>query len=250
MRRIPSISVVPLRTPHAITTAVSESTATFRTERDLQAAIVSHRLELTTIGGPRLLRREMPLGGCIPDFVFVAFSAPAPAAVLRLRWSYRHASVIAQLRSGVPLRRETLAARLYERASGLDRLIADLVAASAIEETDRGGLRLSAVLQDIDTQVVAIEAKLSRWNEALAQAASYRSFADRVFVAMDAGRVNGSASQISRACRTAGIGLIMVTDRDATFVHAGRRRVPRTAQREYVCFSAIGARSQTLWTRL
>lgn len=197
-----------------------------------------------------MLRREMPVGRRIPDFVFVSYSVPPPEPLFRLRWTYRHASVVAELRRTTSLRRDTLADRLFERRSSLDRLLKDLCAVGAVHESEGGGVRLSAEIQALDTQVTAIEAKLFRWTEALAQAASYRAFADRVIVAMDAQRVNGSAPIITKACRAAGVGVVMVTEATATYVHAGRRQLARTAQREYVCLSAIGSRSQTLWTRL
>lgn len=116
-------------------------------------------------------------------------------------------------------------------------------------ETTSGSLALSPEMRSLRAHILAIEAKLARWSEALAQAISYRQFADRVIVAMDAGLFDRTDTGVVSRFRRAGVGLCVV-DRDGpTPVHEGRRAERTSAQREYVCSSAFLHRTQTLWMR-
>jgi hypothetical protein len=195
------------------------------------------------------VRREMPVGGCIPDILLVSFSSPPPTELWPSGFTYRHACVLAELRRSRALRRSTLATRLYETEERIAPLVNDLVGSRAIEERPTGALQLSAELRRLKSEVIAIEAKLSRWSEALDQAASYRAFADRVIVAMDAGLFDASDSEAVASFRRAGIGLCVV-DRDGPRgIHSGRRSEQGSAKREYVCSSVLLSRTHTLWVR-
>ena len=221
----------------------------FETERQLQAALVEHASVLGIQGAEVRARREMPMGSVIPDLVLVSFDRVPAQSILRVRWSYPHAYVVAELRRVAHLRRETLVQRMFERRERVDRLLDELIRAGALEETANGSVRLSTELRSLRTQIVAVEAKLSRWNEALRQAVSYGAFADRSFVAMDAGRIDGGRDEVTDAFRRAGIGLVLVDGNGARRIHGGRKNMRVTPGKDYLRFSSMSARNQTLWMR-
>lgn len=138
---------------------------------------------------------------------------------------------------------------MFERRERVDRLLDELIGAGALEETANGSVRLSPELRSLRTQVVAVEAKLSRWNEALEQAVSYGAFADRSFVAMDAGRIDGSRHDVTEAFRRAGIGLVLVDGDGARCIHPGRKNARVTPGKDYLRFSSLSTRNHTLWMR-
>jgi len=223
--------------------------AVFQSERELQSHLARTAARLVPDGGAMLVRREMPVGGCIPDLLLVTVTSSPAESLWPQTFSYRHACVLAELRRFTALHRTTLASRLYEEEDRLDDLISDLTRSESVEETTTGSLRLSEGMRSLRVSVMAIEAKLSRWSEALAQAKNYCAFADRTMVALDAGLFDRSHRRALAQFRRAGVGLCLV-DRDGpVLLHPGRRVERATAKREYVCSSVFQTRSQELWMR-
>jgi hypothetical protein len=81
--------------------------------------------------------------------------------------------------------------------------------------------------------IVAIEAKLTRWRDALTQAATYRKYADRVFVALPE-RSAGNAFRHAEDFRTLGVGLLQVTNREVRTLIAGTIQRQHDWRREFV----------------
>jgi hypothetical protein len=77
-------------------------------------------------------------------------------------------------------------------------------------------------------EIVAIEIKLSRWREALWQAREYFQFADRSYVAIDAGRVEVTSTILDEFIAT-GVGLIAFGKQGATLVCEASPSVPSGA---------------------
>lgn len=194
------------------------------------------------------IRREMPMGRRIPDVVMLRFPSPPPLQLWPRTSTYAHAAAIAELRRAVILRKSRLAERLFETHDRVARLVRDLVATGAVIESGNT-LRLSPAMRTSTAEVVAIEAKLARWTEAMHQAESYRSFADRVFVAMDAGLFDTQSTRAIAAFRRAGVGLYLVNRSGIQLAYKGRAERQMTPEREYVFASALSTRSQTLWIR-
>jgi hypothetical protein len=138
---------------------------------------------------------------------------------------------------------------MFDRRPRIDRLLDELIDAGALIAPTVDTVRLSEDLRTLRMEVIAVEAKLSRWNEALDQAVSYRAFADRSLVAMDADRIDEASPRMTEAFNRAGIGLVVVDNDGGQLVHRGRTQRRSTPQKDYVCFSALGARNQTLWAR-
>ncbi len=80
-------------------------------------------------------------------------------------------------------------------------------------------------------QLVAVEAKLTRWADAVRQAATYLSFADRAIVVLDGNQVNATDALVD-AVRTAQVGLVLQHGRVLReIIPAPQRPVPLTADR-------------------
>lgn len=81
--------------------------------------------------------------------------------------------------------------------------------------------------------IVAVEAKLSRWRDALAQAATYRRYADRVFVALPAHSA-AIAFKHAHEFRAAGVGLLRVDHRNVRTLIAGSVSRNHDWRREFI----------------
>lgn len=221
----------------------------FASERLLQTRI-AEALPIVLDGESMgAVRREMPVGSCIPDVVFVrVFGAPRTTLWPR-NWSFRHACIVAQLRGRAALQPASLARLAYEREVDVCAMLGHLEQSGAIVRSARGAVALSPEMRAVRTQITAVEAKLERWQDALAQAAAYREFADRALVAMDAGAARLLAPRVVEKFRSAGVGLCVVDAQKIRFLTRGRVARASSAKREYVAASLFAERSQRLWMR-
>lgn len=151
---------------------------------------------------------ELPVGQAIADIVVALMkrSPQQPVPVL----SARESVVLATLRHEGTIRIDRLEQscglkRGALRGASLDRLVdAGLVARRC------GGHVEVASHWASDTNVVAIEAKLVRWQQALRQAVSYAKYADLVYVMLPGGQA-GEARQ-AEECAAHGVGVLVVGD--------------------------------------
>lgn len=230
----------------------------FEREVDLQIALASPEflgaaLAQVGLGSDRfdclVARREVPVGGCIPDLVVVGFAKAPRSDVWPRRHNFRHAFVVSLLRRHGRLRAETIAAKAFAPLDRMRPVLEDLLTSGAVTGSDSGAISLSPLLANADVEVVAVEAKLRRWKQALQQATEYARFADRVVVAMDAACVPRAPSVLAefRACR---VGLLGVGSADAEWLVSPRRASRRAnPEWDYLVSSAASPRPQTLWLR-
>jgi len=221
----------------------------FHTERELQQELFTLDIELSSGYTATFVRREVPVGGCIPDLVYVRFVAEPKPYLWPRRWSFLHSYVLWLLRRHSKLLPGTIARRSYESTERILPILQDLIRSGAVTEATSGVLRLSPAMAEVDAEVVAVEAKLRNWREALSQAVTYQRFADRVFVAMD-GSTTPTTEKIWKRFRSMGVGLCAVARQEFEwYVHPSlRRRGLPGAEREYLISSAVAARTQTLWS--
>lgn len=221
----------------------------FASERLLQTRI-AEALPIVLAGeSVGAVRREMPVGSCIPDVVFVRIFEAPRAALWPRNWSFRHACIVAQLRARAALQPASLAQLAYEREVDVFAMLCDLEHSGAIVRSKRGAVSLSPAMRAVRTEITAVEAKLERWQDAFAQAVVYRQFADRVLVAMDAGAARLLSGRVLEKFRNAGVGLCVVDDQNIAFLTKGKLKRASSAKREYVAASLFAARSQRLWMR-
>lgn len=191
-------------------------------------------------------RREVPIGGVIPDLVCLRFRAIPQIKPNVGRWSYRHAHLLWLLRRWKKLRLPSLVRLTYDRENNVRALIGDLLSQGMLVQSPSGAFALSQELSLLEAEVIAIEAKLYHWSQALKQACSYQHFADRVFVAMDYERIKGK--NVPKAeFSYHGVGLLGVSYDGTTLLNRSRKRRQNSPEREYLVLSVLYNKHYKLW---
>ncbi len=219
----------------------------FQKERDLQLHLAALTAVLLEPFSVTFSRREVPLGRCIPDLIYVRLAEVPPARILPRHTSYRHSHILWLLKQHRQLRLDTLAALSYDAVERMRPLVADLIKAGSVIEAD-SHLRLAPVLASMACEVVAVEAKMKDWRQALVQAEGYQEFADRVFVAMDPAGIP-TAPEIIQIFRERTIGLCSIGQEVKWIVYPGLHRCPLGPNHEYLLASALATGRQHLWER-
>ncbi len=166
-------------------------------------------LENTRYGDEFEFFSELPVGAIIPDLMVVRLPrGTRPMSGRKCQVPVLDGFVLSALLDAGPLSGDEIANRLFTRpkriAPCLRRLESmDIVVSSEEEYALRPGTFLH------DAQIVAIEAKLTRWKEAIEQANAYLGFANQSYVALPEDIVEG-VSGIVNKCEDAGVGLISV----------------------------------------
>jgi len=128
------------------------------------------------------LRREVGVGRAIADIVVLLQETAPKAAIEGL--TLMESMVLTALRQSGPSRIDLLETKCGLSPRSLrDGELSRLMDAQMIEFS-RGGRVALTDLCTMPSEIVAVEAKLTRWKEALSQAAQYRRYADRAYVAL------------------------------------------------------------------
>lgn len=219
----------------------------FQQERDLQIHLATLTAVFSESFGVTFSRREVPLGRCIPDLIYVRLAEMPPMKILPRYTSYRHSHMLWLLKQHGQLRLDTLAALSYDSVDRIRPLATDLIKAGSVVEVD-GVLQLAPALTSLDCEIIAVEAKMKDWRQALAQAENYQGFADRVFVAMDPAGVP-TKPDVIRLFRERQIGLCSVRQDITWIVYPPLHRQPLGPNHEYLLASALAPARQHLWER-
>jgi len=219
----------------------------FQRERDLQLHLAAMTAVFSESFGVTFSRREVPLGRCIPDLIYVRLAEMPPTKILPRHTSYQHSYILWLLKQHGRMHLDTLAALSYDSVERIKPLATDLLRAGSIIETD-GSLQLAPTLESLECEIVAVEAKMKDWRQALVQAESYQEFADRVFVAMDPSGVPTKLDVI-QLFRERQIGLCGVGQDITWIVYPPLHRQPLGPDHEYLLASALAPARQHLWER-
>lgn len=218
----------------------------FPSEAALQS-FLAEQVELPAAFEQPRLRREVPVGGCIPDLVSVSFRRIPDSTIWPNKWTLRHIHILHAASRRPRLHLHSLADRCYESVERLRPLVRDLVRTGALTEFESGALAVAREIASIEAEVVAVEAKLDRWKDALRQAITYKRFADRAVVAMDSAGAPRDRDAL-REFETAGVGLCAVsTDSTEWLVPAPTGQTTSSPERHYLIASAASSR-QTSWS--
>jgi hypothetical protein len=123
---------------------------------------------------------SLPVGAGMPDLLFIT-SEPAVLALAQADLS--NAQILAYLRGVGRARVETIVRRLNRSPESVTTALQSLVEAEAITQ-DAQNFSLTPPWRSILPEVIAIEAKVSNWRQALRQAARNRIFSHRSFIAL------------------------------------------------------------------
>lgn len=219
----------------------------FRSEAVLQGQIARSIRSYLASPKPAFVRREMPIGAARPDFVVVESSRRPHHLALPPDFTLRHGRLLDALQQKVSWSFSDLSDCLFERPSEVERMLDSLSSRGLVVFEGADSCSASPLLQQHHWSVLAIEAKLSKWTRALEQALSYRDFADRVLVALDATQLPADSARILTEFRRAGVGLCLVWPNCQEFVFWGRVSRTRSLTRGYIWGSALASRSKAAW---
>jgi hypothetical protein len=153
------------------------------------------------------LLREQSIGSVIPDLLFGIWSGELPR-YRGLNTVSRH--ILAWLSTQkMANSEEQLREDLLLSKHATDSAVSTLKRVGAISKRDSGEVELHPEFDlSGSIRLIAIEMKLKRWREALAQALEYRKFADEAYVVLDGNqaRIN---TEVRRAFVANGVGLFL-----------------------------------------
>lgn len=168
---------------------------------------------LGVIGMRMGVLREPTFGGVVPDLLVGVAPEVLPRSISNDRWPHGiyESFILDALTTASDCSPESVRRSVGLPMSSFKRALRELVRAGLVFQTDDGQLVQTALATAaIAVELIAVEAKLSRWREALAQAIGYKDFTDRVYVALDAGRL-----ELTKAMREeferVGVGLLSCT---------------------------------------
>ncbi len=206
-----------------------ETTGTsFKLEAQLCKVLSSTVLHALEADRRATLLTEVQVGLVIPDLMIVCAEATAaPVGDLTGFESW----IIAELLRARSRRTDTLASRLFARPEKMADALRRLERRGAIHRAAANSVTLRPDWFPRTSEVVAVEAKLVRWREAIDQATKYLRFANRSYVALPEETLK-ARSGVAAACRNHGLGLMSVSAAGVDLV----RRAPlhRTATAGWV----------------
>ena len=217
----------------------SSDTTEHATEACLAEAILD---DLTTVLAVRAqwfsVCTEVVVGRNIADIV-VAFArrrAPSsPSAPL----SVSESVVLSALRDRGPTRIDLLERRCGVALGALREGRLSRLEDYGLIKRGRGGLVGLGSRWTSKYRVVAIEVKLTRWRDALAQALTYQRYADETFVALPESAC-GPATRSRVAFEDAGVGLLSIGERPRVVVPA-QQQDAHDWRREFVLSRVVNS---------
>ena len=133
-----------------------------------------------------LVAHELTVGKSIADLVILR--PPSACRWPQAPLSIAESAILSSLRRLGEARVDTIADDVYMRADHVRRiLLGRLSTWLLVQGVDEGPFR-SVTTWVARSEVIAVEAKLLRWRDALLQAAVYRRYADRAFVLLPQAR--------------------------------------------------------------
>lgn len=155
------------------------------------------------------IRREVQVGRAVADLV-ILLGESGTAARPRKPLSVSESVILSCVRNHGSRNDEQLAIRCgFSNPKAVHRPLRQLARHGWLSIDDDGQVSLAAQAQS--SRLVAIEAKLTRWREALGQAEGYLRFADASYVILPIASI-GSTLQNLESFRAAGVGLLLFVD--------------------------------------
>lgn len=200
----------------------------FRKRRDgpeahLEDAVVGSRTSLVASRDlPYWIAGSLPIGAGFPDLALVGFRDEVARFSDVSAWSV---NVVAYLRVVGRASVNTISDRMGRSITYIESLLGDLLDAEIVCRND-GIFGLAAPWRDILPEVVTVEAKVSHWRRAVAQAARNRLFSHRVFVALPESLAHKVRAE--PIFLQLGVGIVSVSDvGEVRIMRRARSHVPR-----------------------
>ena len=148
---------------------------------------------------------EPLIGNVIPDLL-VGRWLPG-ACCLTARLTAKESSVLASVEAADQTTITALSASLYLHSFTARTILKRLAKCGAVQVNDEV-ITLSSAAESRCWELIAFEFKLHKWRDAVDQALTYKTFADKAYVVLDAARCS-SLTNVDQTCREKAIGLIL-----------------------------------------
>lgn len=220
----------------------------FQNERDLQIELSSADPSNWCEQSIFFTKREVSIGECIPDMICVGYQMIPTESIWPRKWKSKYSFVLSLLRSYGALSINQIADFCFEETKNILPLVLELKKEETIICLD-DRYYLSPAIALIEAEVIAIEAKLKNWREALAQGIRYKKFSDKVIVAMDAHGVP-RASEILYKFIESNVGLCAISRNEIEWLVRPLKNDPSDSyDKEYIVDSTLVPCRQILWER-
>lgn len=182
--------------------------------------------------------RELSVGPTTPDLVYIAMAEGdigEKAVILSALESWVTSDLLQHPRS-TP---DETAARLFARPHRIVAALARLQSNGIVSEIRGQGFVLRRKRRLLDFQTVAIEAKLTRWRQAIQQAKAYLAFSHMAYVALPEPIIKRNGLILDE-CRAEGLGLIAVNHHGIAACYKPTPRSPSSHQWVWVISKTVG----------
>ncbi len=213
----------------------------FAYEEDLCAVLAARLPAVLVRSSPVRMTRtflQRPVGTVIPDLIYIRAYGSRKQLLPVSGLTALESAIVAALLLGRPLTDATIARRLYSQVDRITPRLRALERRGVIEQPSDGVwvVRRKTILKR--TRVVAVEAKLSRWRDAVQQAVSYLAFANQSYVALPRAIAERNDA-LREACWKGRVGLALVEPRRVTLALIAPTHHPRTADRVWLLSRAL-----------
>jgi hypothetical protein len=182
---------------------------------------------------------EVGVGRSIADLVLLIGPHDLPSPTLA-NISVAESVILAALRQWGPTRIDLLEIRCGFERHGLRQGALKRLTNAGTLLRERGGRVTIAPEYVQGTKIIAIEAKLTKWRDALAQAALYRRYADEAFVLLPV--QNAEPATKARAdFEDAGVGLLVVNGERIDIFFDAAPSTKHDWRRDYVYFRLLSS---------
>lgn len=211
--------------------------ASFQLESQLCSVLSSALLQALDEERATVLK-EVQVGLVIPDFMVV--SAAGSRSIVGELTGFE-SWIVADLLRVRCRRPDTLASRLFARPEKTAEALLRLERKGAIYRSSATSVSLRDDWFPRSSEVVAVEAKVLRWRQAIEQAAEYLRFANRSYVALPQETLRGrkAAAAVGAACRSRGVGLMSVSTQGVELVRKAPLHRPASAGWVWVVCRAL-----------
>lgn len=170
---------------------------------------------------------QRAVGKVIPDFIYVRSNRLLPPGTARGLTTIE-ATIVATLVSCTGLAAEAIAKRLYSKLERISPYLRSLERAGVLARSSEELLVVRRGVLPKATRLVAVEAKLHRWRDAVRQAETYLAFANQSYVALPDEIIRDNPSLREEVSARA-LGIIGVGPKGARIVQTAPKHLPRTA---------------------
>jgi hypothetical protein len=219
-------------------------------ERDLQEELSHISFDFYDSHPVSFSRREFRVGGCIPDLVSIHFTHDPSSFNWPSKWSYRHSYFVWLLKEQEKLTLEQTASLTFTPVKKTRVILDELCKSGVVTKDSQDVFSVASYMKKFDAEVIAIEAKLRKWRDALSQAIRYKDFANIVFVAMDADTVPRYHNILDKfEAEQVGLCAVYPGGMIEWLVSPGERQHGIGHEKEYLVMSASIPATQKFWAR-